>query len=70
MVGLALIVPVTTHAKGYPVEVEIPHGLPIGGVIPSDQVRSSDWKARRCMFICALPETALSEVLEKIRVLI
>ena len=56
-VGLALLCPVTTQAKGYPFEVTIPDGLAVTGVVLADQVKSLDWQARNAAFICTLPPT-------------
>lgn len=69
-VGLALLCPVTNQLKGYPFEVVIPDGLKISGAVLSDQVKSLDWKARRAEFVCALPPTALYEVLQKVSTLL
>jgi len=41
-VGLGLFCQVTSHPKGYPFEVRIPEGLPVGGVALCDQVKSLD----------------------------
>jgi mRNA interferase MazF len=41
-VGLALMCPITSRIKGYPFEVAIPAGLPVTGVMLSDQVKSLD----------------------------
>ena len=62
-VGLLLACPVTSQVKGYPFEVELPAGLPISGVILSDQVKSLDWRARRTELICRLPRSATDAVL-------
>ncbi len=69
-VGLAMVCPITSKVKGYPFEVVIPAGLPIGGVVLSDHIRSLDWEARRAEFICRLPERAIFEVLQKISTLL
>ena len=69
-VGLALLCPITSAVKGYPFEVNLPHGLPISGVILADQVKSLDWQARAVEFICALPDTVTREVLQKIGLLL
>lgn len=69
-VGLALLCPITSAVKGYPFEVNLPHGLPISGVILADQVKSLDWQARAVEFICALPDTVTQEVLQKIGLLL
>src|SRR5438477_12308283 len=65
-VGLALLCPITSRAKGYPFEVAIPDGLPIAGVILSDQVKSLDWRARRATRIVPVPPTVLDEVVARI----
>lgn len=69
-VGLALFCPVTSHAKGYPFEVQIPVGLKLTGVVLSDQVKSLDWQARKATLCCELPEAAVQEVLQKLNVLL
>jgi len=69
-VGLALFCPITSQVKGYPWEVRIPDGLPVAGVVLSDQVKSLDWRGRSAEWICALPPSAVSEVLGKLAALI
>jgi mRNA interferase MazF len=68
--GVALLCPVTSEVKGYPFEVILPTGLPIEGVILSDQVRSLDWRARRAARICPLPSATVEEVVGKLQVLL
>ncbi|MBI4501563.1 MAG: endoribonuclease MazF [Gemmatimonadetes bacterium] len=69
-VGLALFCPITSQEKGYPFEVRLPAGLPVKGVVLSDQVRSLDWKARRVKLSCRLPATHVGELLGKLGTLI
>jgi len=69
-VGLALLCPITSQVKGYPFEVLIPARLKVSGAVLSDQVKSLDWRARQAEFIDRLPESAVSEVLQKIGVLL
>ncbi len=69
-VGLALFCPVTSHVKGYPFEVAIPPGLPVSGVVLSDQVKSLDWRARQASLLCQLPESTVQQVLNKVGVLL
>jgi mRNA interferase MazF len=69
-VGLAIFCPVTGQIKGYPFEVLIPAGLPVTGAILSDQVKSLDWRARKAELICALPARTISEVLQKLAILL
>lgn len=69
-VGLAIFCPVTKQVKGYPFEVPVPEGLPVEGVILSDQVKSLDWRARRAEYLCKLPRRAMMEVFQKLSTLI
>lgn len=68
--GLALACPITSQHKGYPFEVVIPPGLPVQGVVLSDQVRSIDWRARHATRICRLPETVFAEASGKLAALV
>ena len=69
-VGLAILCPITSHVKGYPFEVLIPEGLPVNGVILADQAKSLDWQVREAEFICDLPAATVSEILQKLGVLL
>ncbi len=68
--SLALLMPITTHQKGYPFEVLLPDGLQVQGVILVDQIRCLDWKARRVQFVDAVSEDIIAEVQAKIHPLI
>ena len=68
-VGLAVLCPVTNEVKGYPFEVTLPPGLPVSGVVLSDQVKSLDWRARKAELVCPLPRRVVDEVLGKLRTL-
>ena len=69
-VGLALLCPITSQVKGYPFEVLVPARLKVSGAVLSDQVKSLDWRARRAELICRIPESTISEVLQKVGVLL
>lgn len=69
-VGLALMCPVTSQVKGYPFEVAVPPGLPVSGVVLSDQVKSLDWRARHTERICVLPQPTVTEILQKLAALL
>ena len=69
-VGLALLCPITSQVKGYPFEVLLPHGLGVSGAILADQIKSLDWQARTAEFLCALPPAIVSDVLQRIGVLL
>jgi mRNA interferase MazF len=68
-VGLALLCPITSQAKGYPFEVPLPAGLPVQGVVGADQVKSLDWQARRASRIGAIPETVVAQVVQRLHTL-
>jgi len=69
-VGLVLLCPITSQVKGYPFEVAIPSGLPVAGVILSDQIKSLDWHARKAERVCSLPPQTIAEVLAKSQTLL
>jgi mRNA interferase MazF len=69
-VGLAILCPITNQIKGYPFEVIIPEGFAVAGAILSDQVKSLDWQARDTELICTLPAETVSQVLQKLELLI
>lgn len=69
-VGLALLCPITSRAKGYPFEVRIPDGLPTSGVILSDQLRSVDWRARQAEFRHKIADSVVHEVAAKFSTLL
>ncbi len=69
-VGRGLFCPITSQVKGYPFEVAVPQGLPIGGVVLADQVKSLDWRARKAEFVGRLRAEASDEVLGKLGALL
>jgi mRNA interferase MazF len=69
-VGLALLCPITTRAKGYPFEVPLPAGLPVTGVVGADQVKSLDWRARKAAHIGAVPAEVVARVLQHLQALL
>jgi len=69
-VGLALMCPVTSRAKGYPFEVGLPTDLNVTGVILADQIKSLDWRARRAEIACRAPKSVIDEVLGKLNTLL
>ena len=68
--SLAIVCPLTSHVKGYPFEVRIPPGLPVGGVVLADQVKSLDWRVRKAKRIGAAPPEVTRNVLAKIHALV
>lgn len=70
IVGLAIVVPITLQAKGYPFEVPIPSGHKVRGVILADHVKCMDWRRRGIQRVDTLPAEVLGEVEEKLGPLI
>jgi mRNA interferase MazF len=64
--SLAIVCPVTSQVKGYPFEVSLPEGLPVGGVILADHLKSLDWRVRRAERAGKLPRHVFEEVLLRI----
>ena len=68
--SVALLAPITSTVKGYPLEVELPPGGPIGGAVLADQVRSLDWRTRGLKFAAVAPRQVVAEVLGKLLALL
>jgi mRNA interferase MazF len=64
--GLALMCPVTSHAKGYPFEVSLPEDCGVVGVVLTDHVKSLDWHVRSAARIGRVPAPVLEEVLARL----
>jgi mRNA interferase MazF len=59
---LAIVCPITSRQKGWPMEVRLPSGLPVGGVVLVDHVRSVDREARRMEIVGTAPIEVLDEI--------
>lgn len=68
--GLAIVCQITSRVKGYPLEVDIPPGLPVTGVVLADQLKSLDWRARQAEFFTTLPDEVLTQVAAKLAALL
>ena len=67
---LAIACPVTSHAKGYPFEVALPDDGKVKGVVLADHVKNLAWDARRVEFAGQAPVEVLTDVRERLRVLL
>ncbi len=67
--GLAILCPITSKIKGYPFEVPVSLKK-VSGVVLADQVKNLDWQARNIEFICAAPEEVITDISEKLGLLI
>ena len=69
-VGLALVCPITSQAKGYPFEIALPERAKVSGVILADQVKSIDWRARRAKRAGRLSAEIMTRTLALLRTLL
>jgi mRNA interferase MazF len=67
---LAVACPITGRVKGYPFEVPLPTSGPIGGVVLADHLKNLDWRARRARFAAKAPTDVVTEVRDRLRVLL
>ena len=66
---LAIACPITSQMKGYPFEVVLPGGV-VTGVVLADHVKNLDWNARRVEFAAKAPPEVVTDVRERLRVLL
>jgi mRNA interferase MazF len=55
LTGFALVCPITNQAKDYAFEVSLPEGLPITGVVLTDQMKSLDVTKRKIKIVGSVP---------------
>ena len=67
---LALVCPITSQVKGFPLEVILPDGLITNGVILTFQVKTIDWHERKVKYIESLSIEIMEEVTAKLHALI
>jgi mRNA interferase MazF len=68
--GLAVLCPITSHAKGYPFEVAMPSALAVRGVILADRLKSLDWRQRQVQRFGKLPVSVLDAVRHRVAALL
>jgi mRNA interferase MazF len=68
--ALAIVCPITSNTKPYPFKVLLPEGLPIGGAVLADQVKSIDRAARQLTIAGPAPRSVVVEVQAKIAALL
>lgn len=68
-VGLLLACPVTSHIKGYAMEVAL-GSENLDGVVLVDQIKSLDWRVRLIESIGVAELEAMEEVLAKLRAIL
>jgi mRNA interferase MazF len=68
--GLAIVVPITNQAKGYPFEVPLPEKMKVTGVVLSDAVKNIDWQARMARYADSASREILEAVWERLLALL
>jgi mRNA interferase MazF len=68
--SLAVVCPITSHAKGYPFEVSLPSGLRVGGCVLADHLKSLDWKTRGATLAGRAPDWVIEQVKNLIEALL
>jgi mRNA interferase MazF len=68
--GLAVVVPITNEAKGYPFEVRLAVQLKITGVVLADAIKSVDWRARNAKYTGSAPAEVMSGVRKRVTALL
>ena len=68
--GLALVCPITSHAKGYPFEVALPSDGQIVGAVLTDHLRSVDWTSRNAKRAGKAPPEIMRDVRERLGLLL
>lgn len=69
-VGLMVVCPITSRAKGFPFEVPLTHDLKTQGVILSDHLKSVDWNSRQASVVERVSDDVLTEVRAKVKALL
>jgi mRNA interferase MazF len=59
---LAIVCPITSRERGWPMEVKLPQGLPVSGVVLVDHVRSVDRDARQMEIVGMAPSVVLDDI--------
>lgn len=68
--GLAVVVPITNRARGYPFEVQLPADIKATGVVVADAIKNVDWRARNARYAATAPVEAMKAVQERLMALL
>ena len=68
--GLCVACAITNQAKGFQFEVAIPAGHRVSGVVLADHVKNLDWQVRLAVFEAKAPAEIVTDVRERLRVLL
>lgn len=68
--GLAVVVPITNRAKGYPFEVPLPAKIKTTGVVLADAIKNVDWRARNAKYTDVAPVEVMRAVQQRLLALL
>jgi mRNA interferase MazF len=68
--GLAVVVPITNRAKGYPFEVQLPPQMKTTGVVLADAIKNVDWRARSAKYTESVPVEVMNAVQQRLMALL
>lgn len=60
--SMAVVCPITSTERGWPMEVKLPEGSPVSGVVLVDQIRSIDREARHLKIAGMAPQEVLDAI--------
>lgn len=66
----SIVCPITRNVDPWPTKVFLPEGLPVGGAVLTDQVRSLDRRGRGFRLVGRAPESTLREVRETLAAIV
>ncbi len=72
--GMAVVAPITSRARGWPFELQVPAGLLpekkgvgiVASIIHADVVRHIDFRERETAFVSSAPGELVEEVLDQL----
>src|SRR5262249_3844799 len=67
LTGRCIACPITRRDRDWSLQVALPDGHVVGGVVQTDQLRSASWQHRGSRFVCQAPVEVLQEVRAKLR---
>ena len=70
MTGRCIACPITRRDREWSLQVALPDGHLISGVVQTDQLRSTAWGQRGSRFICSAPAGVLDDVRAKLKALL
>ena len=67
--GMAIVCPITSTVRGSTLEVALPAGGKVQGVVLTHQVKAIDWKARGAVFALRVEDALLEQVTDRLKLL-